>query len=57
MARTTLKVAKLEDNIELPTANIDLVFASVMLHFVDTGRALAAVAHQLKPVGIFAASL
>ena len=51
------KVAKLEDTIELPAASVDLVFASAMLHFVDPERALAAVAHQLKPGGTFAASL
>ena len=51
------KVTKLEDTIDLPTASVDLVFASAALHFTDTDQAVAAIAHQLKPGGTLAASL
>lgn len=51
------KTSSLEDTVDLEADSMDLVFASTMMHFTDTVRAVDAVRHQLKPGGTFAAGL
>ena len=55
--RCEFKTLKLEQSITLlPSASMEMVFAAVMMHFTDLNEAMAAVAHQLKPGGTFAAA-
>ena len=52
----SFKVSSLEDTINVLAAeSIDFVFASTMMHFCESDPVIAAVHHQLKPGGTFAA--
>ncbi|EMC95554.1 hypothetical protein BAUCODRAFT_493190 [Baudoinia panamericana UAMH 10762] len=49
-----IRHSKLEDVDGIVPGSMDLVFAGVMIHFVEQPKGIESVAHQLKPGGTFA---